>query len=230
MFLKVSLAEWPMVVWLFGLTVCVWKLPKASLIIVRHTGLCTHCTLIVHSLSGSACFSTLLSFLHKHCFLREKTRRLKGRPEIQTRQFSPRKVGNEFKAFIGISLFLYEKYELLWKQNNETVFFYDISSKLEQKLRWSHLWCRRLTHNGNTYLRWGWLGSRGEGTGTHFSLLVPFPSGSHSCPFIDGPMYHKYYKVFPVFRVSDVGNANPPYLLFLPPLLFYQKFYLWSHL
>lgn len=50
MFLKVSLAEWPMVVWLFGLTVCVWKLPKASLIIVRHTGLCTHCTLIVHSL------------------------------------------------------------------------------------------------------------------------------------------------------------------------------------
>lgn len=128
MFLKVSLAEWPMVVWLFGLTVCVWKLPKASLIIVRHTGLCTHCTLIVHSLSGSACFSTLLSFLHKHCFLREKTRRLKGRPEIQTRQFSPRKVGNEFKAFIGISLFLYEKYELLWKQNNETVFFCDISS------------------------------------------------------------------------------------------------------
>lgn len=128
MFLKVSLAEWPMVVWLFGLTVCVWKLPKASLIIVRHTGLCTHCTLIVHSLSGSECFSTLLSFLHKHCFLREKTRRLKGRPEIQTRQFSPRKVGNEFKAFIGISLFLYEKYELLWKQNNETVFFCDISS------------------------------------------------------------------------------------------------------
>ena len=65
-------------------------------------------SLQIHSVSGSACFSTLLSFLHKHCFLREKTRRLKGRPEIQTRQFPPRKVGYEFKPFIGKSLFLYE--------------------------------------------------------------------------------------------------------------------------
>ena len=42
MLLKVFVVEWPMVVWLFGSAVCVWKLPKASLIIVKHTGLCTH--------------------------------------------------------------------------------------------------------------------------------------------------------------------------------------------
>lgn len=58
-----------------------------------------------------------LSLLNKHSFLREKSRRLKGRAEFQRGQFSSGKVGYEFKAFIGITFLLYHQNKILQNEN-----------------------------------------------------------------------------------------------------------------
>lgn len=54
-----------------------------------------------------------LSFLNKHSFLREKSRRLKTGTKIQRRKFPSRKVGDEFESFVGITFLLNHQNEIL---------------------------------------------------------------------------------------------------------------------